>query len=367
MSGQISGGAVAGRKGIQGAAPSGAGTVSNWRFDRVLAAMIAKGHGLEALQCCLGVTVAFILERVVACGMATPPDHPMRRSNHPRAWKTSDLSLFIECWIANWDGGSMADTFGRSRGGIYALSRRLGLPSRRRGDIRRPTIRAVGEMGEARQAAAAPRAGSSLAGGSQALPPIVSHSPVAQPPILTSRRRAQVICTLSPVEAPTAAVSGRRTSGLQQADTQAEMAPLPTPEAGMRRVRTLTGFDGLPLAVEVRASRGQVAWTPRLELYLASTRWAGQHPRAVARDLGIPFSAVVSRLHLMNVPPRPREELTDTYDPDLARRRLHEAGMEVRQCHKHAGRLFFGNRWTYVAPLTKRSSGYQREVSNLDH
>lgn len=367
MFGHVSGGNAADSRSSHGAEPGGASAASGWKLDPVLAAMIAKGHGLEALQCFLGVTIAFILERVVACGMATPHDHPLRRNTHPRAWPSSDLPPFIECWIANWDVGSMSDTFGRSRGGIYALIRRLGLPGRRRGDIRRPTTRAVAAIGAARRITTGPGTGSSTTGGLEVASALVTKGCVAQPPLLTRRQQARVTCTLAATTAPTAATARRRTDGLEPAQAQAEAPSLPEPETGMRRVRTVTGFDGLPLAVEVRDNRGQVAWTPRLELYVASTRWAGQHPRAAARDLGISFGAIRTRLDLMEVPSRPRVELTEAYDAELARKRLRKAGLEVRRCSKHEGRLFFGDRFTVVAPITRRSSKYQRELSSLDH
>lgn len=367
MSGHVSGGNATDSRSRLGAKTSEASATSGWWLDPVLAAMIAKGHGLEALQCFLGVTIGFILERVVACGMATPHDQPMRRNNHPRAWPNSDLPPFIECWVGNWDVGSMSDTFGRSRGGIYALSRRLGLPGRRRGDIRRPAARAVAATGAARQISAVPGTGSSTGGGLHVASAPLNKGCVAQPPVRTRRQQAQVTCTLVAKAAPSAAAARRRADGLEPVPALAEAPSLPEPKAGMRRVRTLTGFDGLPLAVEVRDSRGQVAWTPRLELYVASTRWAGQHPRAAARDLGIPFSAIRTRLDLMEVPSRPRRELTKVYDAELARERLRQAELEVRRCSKHPGRLFFGDRFTTVAPITRRSSKYQREQSNLDY
>ncbi|MBS5903743.1 MAG: hypothetical protein DI601_21455 [Azospirillum brasilense] len=216
----------------------------------------------------------------------------------------------IDCWLGAWDVGSIAEVFGRTRGGVYALVRRLGLPARGRGDIRRPAAQDIDQTRQARE--------------TQAL--------------------------LVPVT---------RLAGSGSLQSPACAVRLPEPQAGLKRVKVVNSFDGQPVAVEIRISRNQVAWTPRLELHVASARWAGQHPQAIADDLGIPFRAVVSRLSLMRVPPLPRSQLVRQYDPALARERVREAGLVVRECRMQPGRLFFGNRFTYIAPMSKRTTTYQ--------
>lgn len=86
---------------------------------------------------------------------------------------------------------------------------------------------------------------------------------------------------------------------------------------------------------------------------------AGQHPQAIADDLGIPYRAVVSRLSLMRVPPLPRSHLVRQYDPAIARERMREAGLIVRECRMQPGRLFFGDRFAYIAPMSKRTINYR--------
>ncbi|APT60135.1 hypothetical protein RGI145_22530 (plasmid) [Roseomonas gilardii] len=224
----------------------------------------------------------------------------------------------IDCWLSAWDVGSIAGAFERSKNGLYALVRRLGLPSRKRANIRRPAARDMDQIRVAR-AAQAPSVPVPRLAGSGCLPSLVCAARL-----------------------PNAAA-----------------AALPEPQAGLKRIKVVTTFDGLPVAVDIRISRNQVAWTPRLELHVASARWAGQHPQAIANDLGIPFRAVVSRLALMRVPPLPRSQLVRQYDPALARERVREAGLVVRECRMQPGRLFFGDRFTYIAPMSKRTTTYQ--------
>ena len=281
-----------------------------WQYDTVLAGMVRRGHGVEALCQYLCAREDFLLERVVALSLPTPHSRPVRRNGHPRAWQGRDMLPLIDCWLGAWDVGSIAEVFGRTRGGVYALVRRLGLPARGRGDIRRPAARDIDQTRQARE--------------TQAL--------------------------LVPVT---------RLAGSGSLQSPACAVRLPEPQAGLKRVKVVNSFDGQPVAVEIRISRNQVAWTPRLELHVASARWAGQHPQAIADDLGIPFRAVVSRLSLMRVPPLPRSQLVRQYDPALARERVREAGLVVRECRMQPGRLFFGNRFTYIAPMSKRTTTYQ--------
>lgn len=289
-----------------------------WHYDTVLAGLVRRGHGLEALCQYLRAGEDFLLERVVALGLPTPHSRPVRRNTHPRAWRGADMLPLIDCWLSAWDVGSIAGAFERSNGGVYALVRRLGLPSRERAQIRRPAARDMDRTRAAREA--------------QSTPALATH--------LTVSSRTEPTACAARHPAPTAVA-------------------LPEPQPGLKRIKVITSFDGLPVAVDIRISRNQVAWTPRLELHVASARWAGQHPQAIADDLGIPYRAVVSRLSLMRVPPLPRSHLVRQYDPAIARERMREAGLIVRECRMQPGRLFFGDRFTYIAPMSKRTINYR--------
>ena len=116
-----------------------AGPTASWRYDGVLAGMIAKGHGLAAISAYLGDEAATVLERVLMRGLTTPHEKPLRVSHHPKAWPVADFRCLIDYWLDGWKASSVATVFGRSVGSIYAQVRRLGLPRRPRRELHHPS------------------------------------------------------------------------------------------------------------------------------------------------------------------------------------------------------------------------------------
>ncbi|MDT8350995.1 hypothetical protein [Roseomonas mucosa] len=117
-----------------------------WRYDTVLAGMVAKGHGVATIATFLGVDAAFVLERVLMRALATPHDRPLRTRRHPKAWSAAHVRHLIDCWLNGWNAASAAEALGRSLNSIYAQARRLGLPRRPRRALHQPAPDLVERM-----------------------------------------------------------------------------------------------------------------------------------------------------------------------------------------------------------------------------
>ncbi|MBI0537034.1 hypothetical protein D9599_15795 [Roseomonas sp. KE2513] len=117
-----------------------------WRYDAALAGMVGKGHGVASIATFLGVDSAFVLERVLVRGLATPHDRPLRTRRHPKAWPAAHFRRLIDCWLDGWKAASAAEALGRSVNSIYAQVRRLGLPRRPRRELHQPAPDTVERM-----------------------------------------------------------------------------------------------------------------------------------------------------------------------------------------------------------------------------
>jgi hypothetical protein len=105
-------------------------------LDVVLTGMIGAGLGIEALALYLGGARVDLLERVAALGLEIPHDRPMRRAGGKNPWAPEDVRRLVALWIDGVQVRSIAEALGRSRGGIYAKRRRIGLPPRSRASLR---------------------------------------------------------------------------------------------------------------------------------------------------------------------------------------------------------------------------------------
>jgi hypothetical protein len=100
--------------------------------DKLLVGMVGAGHGAEALSFYLGLEEAEVQERVVALGLAQPPEKRLRRPTSANPWSVQDIRLLIALWLENVAVGSMAATFARSPSSIHGKRRWLGLGGRDR-------------------------------------------------------------------------------------------------------------------------------------------------------------------------------------------------------------------------------------------
>ncbi|MHB0670046.1 hypothetical protein [Roseomonas mucosa] len=117
-----------------------------WRYDTALEGMAAKGHGVAAISTFLGVDAAFVLERVLVRGLATPHDGALRTRRHPKAWSVTHFRRLVDCWLDGWKAASTAKALGRSVNSIYAQVRRLGLPRRPRRELHHPAPDVIERM-----------------------------------------------------------------------------------------------------------------------------------------------------------------------------------------------------------------------------
>lgn len=100
--------------------------------------MLGRGHGIDALCLFLALTRDVLLDLVVKFDLPTPHDRPIRRSGNPNAWGPSDYSTLLAGWLGHWPTACIAQEIKRSRGSIWAKTRRMGLPRRDRQSLSWP-------------------------------------------------------------------------------------------------------------------------------------------------------------------------------------------------------------------------------------
>lgn len=290
------------------------------RWDGVIAGMVARGHGLEAIATILGVSSAEILDWTAALSLAAPHDGPMRRYSHPRAWSIPDMRLMIECWLDGWDAGSMADLFRRSRSGIYGLKRRLNLPKRDRSDIRRPGAESFARR-QRRRSMVRPAA-----------PPQQSQSRTSAtlrgPGTSANSNDPRIVLIAAPPPPILALQDGLRGRPL-------ELAPIPTPpeSAGAVTMSLVRQPDGSMLRVQRRAGRKEIHWTPELDLNVSYRVFAKQHYKGIAADFGISSAAVRSRMTRLGLPTAPRPEQVWHFDPSTVVENILASGCVLKRCN----------------------------------
>jgi len=115
-------------------------------FDRVLAGMIAAGHGIQALCLFLGLTRLALDEHIVRLCLRTPDDRPLRKPG-PKSWSVRDTVRLIFWRLA----GVHPEIIGqrlevqRSANAVRAKARRLGLPAPARKDLFKCDPASLGE------------------------------------------------------------------------------------------------------------------------------------------------------------------------------------------------------------------------------
>lgn len=103
--------------------------------DRVLAGLIAQGHGREACATYLGLTDEALMDRVVRLGLPTPSDRPTRNSTQANAWTVGAIRHLVDAWTRNLASARIAEAVGRSVGSVRYKVRWLGLYRRDRSSL----------------------------------------------------------------------------------------------------------------------------------------------------------------------------------------------------------------------------------------
>jgi hypothetical protein len=94
-------------------------------LDCVLAGMVVRRLGIEAICAYLELSRAALLHRVVALDLPTPPDRRLRNGRNP--WSAVDTRRRIGWWLKGIHPTSIGEPLGRSIGGGRSKARRLGL------------------------------------------------------------------------------------------------------------------------------------------------------------------------------------------------------------------------------------------------
>ena len=101
----------------------------------VLGGIIAARHGLSAICHMLGVTRECLLGHVVALGLPTPADTPLRKVASRNPWTPEQVRHLILLWPTNLYATSIAARVGRSAASVRYKARWLGLPGRGRSSL----------------------------------------------------------------------------------------------------------------------------------------------------------------------------------------------------------------------------------------
>jgi len=335
---------------------SEAASIAAHRWDGVIAGMVEKGLGLEAIAAILEMSPEEVVDRTDALSLPTPRDGPMRRNSHPRAWAIPDMRLMIDCWLDRWDADSMAALFWRSRSGIYGLKRRLNLPARDRGEIRRPG--AEGFARRQRQRGATGRQASPLP------PPQTQRSDMPRP----SRRDGKIgdpriVLVASP---PPPILALRRS--LMGAPLQLAPVPLAPPSAGAVTIGLVNQPDGSVLRVQRRAARKEIQWTPEIDLNLAYRVFAKQHYKGIAADLGLSPAAIRSRMTRLGLPTAPRPEQMRHFDPSAIIENIVASGCVLKRCNFLPEFYFWSGRGEaqHRSPCAIKSRSYKKAQAAIE-
>ena len=107
-------------------------------YRRLVAALVDRGHGIEALCFFLALAREALIELVVQLDLPTPADVAFRPRGGAHAWTQDDYVRLLAAWEGDWRCGAIAETLGRSKSSIWAKARRLGLPTRERQSLCQP-------------------------------------------------------------------------------------------------------------------------------------------------------------------------------------------------------------------------------------
>lgn len=336
----------------------GTGANAKSWFDRLLAGMVEAGLGIPALSLYLSLAEPELLARIARLDLAVPHNRPMRRAGGSNPWTATEIRHLIQWWGEGIRVARIADALGRSKGGIYAKKRRLGLPSRDRKSLvdRDPLADAEVCLG-AGVVVPHEECGSdpvTLAAEAQGAPTGEAAG--------SSSDEVRVKCGRAQDERR-AVGTKRRENGKQAAPAALEETFLPKTEAqGPGSVRLGTASPELLAAIAeiMKLARRQTAgrtvdWSRyRVKedevLELALRMFAGQSRFAVARDMGISPSAAENRLSRLGVG-SVREEWpmygwkrdVEQFDVAVALERIRTSGASATVCQE-LGKFFYVGR-----------------------
>ena len=310
-------------------------------IERALPGMIARGHGIESLCLYLGLAPSALFERVVALGLPTPSDKAHRTTAARNGWQADNVSVFIVLWMHGWAAASLAERFGRSRNAVWSKARQLGLPRRERRDQFRP---------------ADPRM--AIQGGT-----IQQQCPARRVPSASPSHRARVDQT---AVLPTC----RSVPAVQARDTT--LRPVPTLNIpGVSQAQLAAAINLPPLTR--KGGRGEIVYTPALDLQIALRHYGSQHYKAAAREMGISVFAYLTRRKRLELEPMPRGEFVNEFNPQWAAEYIQAHKLQRKQCSAYRARgaefyFWCKERAARMLSKTARKAAWCEEgLSQLDY
>ena len=322
-------------------------------FDRVLAGMVAAGHGIEAITLYLGLTRSVLLEHVVRLGLATPHDRPMRKPG-ARGWSVLDTMRLIAWRVAGVHPDTIGARLGRSANAVRAKARRLGLPV--------PDRRTLRKLDPGTLEEPVPGFGfsdlspTSRPDDGDALPNSLCGRAAGQVSISGSLGRTEIIRPSEPEPSRESAKRPRpRPPGARPAEGQRELqlfrvvpnpepvpAPVPTQQpvpVSQPRVPVVRPVASVP-GREEDVDFDDLTWLGHLKNPVKNRlavwtfgllRFGGLHWRSIAERIGRTPRATSSLLHRCDVPrDSDRSKFGSAFDKQVAFANLQEFGFEVR-------------------------------------
>jgi hypothetical protein len=303
-------------------------------IDCVLAGMVVRGLGIEAICLYLELTQAAMLERVVALGLPTPHDRPLRKPGGRNPWSLLETRRLISWWLDGIHVDNIGERLSRSPGGVRSKARRLGLPRR----DRKALVRLVPLVPASSAPTGSPAAAS-------AVQPASSSD-------LAPSEQLRLPANVLPPPTSSSAVQARSSSP----SARALRDPF---EADQKRDRGMHDLLTAPHAAKQKP--GEQKWTMGELDELARRAWANQHWKAIARDLNRTLGSVRSQLSRLQLPRHDRTKLVDKYAPDVVEQNIRAAGYVRRIC-QITKRPFWAHRTTgnrYHSREGMRSREYQ--------
>ena len=174
-------------------------------IDALLRGMVAAGQGIEALLRYLDLTRAALEAHIVRLGLPMPHDRLLRRGGR-NAWVDEDVRRLIAWRLSGVHPETIAARLGRSVGAVRAKSRRLGVPTPARRDLRKldpaalpdPVFRAEPPGSAAEQ----PISAQSRCGTSAGAPSVAGATGGLVAPTLQTRTPFKARPATKPTEAP---------------------------------------------------------------------------------------------------------------------------------------------------------------------
>ena len=118
---------------------------------KAMPGLVSAGHSLAVIAFCLGFDAEWVMRQIVALGLRTPNDKPLRRSRSKSPWTPVQMQQLIALWPTNLYATCIADRIGRSAASVRYKAKWLGLPTRDRASLVGETVAAPARAPRSRE------------------------------------------------------------------------------------------------------------------------------------------------------------------------------------------------------------------------